>query len=108
MGVWIGMKNDQAESLRNKTADNTIASVQHAHSLPSRSEVHGKKRDDEKKQKNANKEKRKTTFLVTRLLLAAFILLIGITLTYKLWSKDLYIPVQSEDREGVEQVEIEE
>ncbi|WP_416728860.1 hypothetical protein [Fictibacillus sp. JL2B1089] len=102
------MKNDQAESLRNKTADHNTAAVQHVHSLPSRTEVHGKKRENERKQKNAKKVKRNTTFLVTRLLLAAFILLVGITVTYKLWSKDLYIPVQSEDREGVEQVEIED
>ncbi|MET3727973.1 hypothetical protein ABID52_001554 [Fictibacillus halophilus] len=102
------MKNDQAEGLRSRTADNTTAAVNHVHSLPSRSEVHGKKRENEEKQRNAKKEKRKTTFLVTRLLLTAFILLVGITLTYKLWSKDLYIPVQSEDREGVEQVEIED
>ncbi|MDM5316073.1 hypothetical protein QUF49_08725 [Fictibacillus sp. b24] len=102
------MTNDQAENLREKVVDSQIDGNQKTQSLPSRSEVHGKRRDSQKKQKEAKSVKRKTTFLATRLLLCAFILLIGITLTYKLWSKDIYIPVHSEDKKGIEQVEIEQ
>lgn len=101
------MTNDQAENLRKQAEDCQNAGNLNAPSLPSRSEVHGKRREIQKKQKETKKVKRKTTFLATRLLLGAFILLIGITLTYKIWSENMYTPVHSEDKKGVEQVEIE-
>ncbi len=101
------MTNDQAENLRKQAEDSQNAGNQSTYSLPSRSEVHGKRRESYKTQKEKKKVKRKATFLVTRLLLGAFILLIGITLTYKMWSKNMYIPVHSEDKKGVEQFEIE-
>lgn len=101
------MTKDQAEILRGKV-ESQLTGKQNTESLPSRIEVHGKRRESLKKQKGSKREKRKTTFWATRLLLGAFILLIGITLTYKLWSKDIYIPVHSEDKKGIEEVEIEQ
>lgn len=101
------MTKDQADELRREASNRERVDKPNVQSLPSRSEVHGKRREIEKKQEHTKKEKRKKTFLVTRLLLGAFILLIGITLTYKYWSQNMYVPVHSEDNKGVEQVEIE-
>lgn len=98
------MENDQAERLRKKAADRDIERIS---TLPSRSEVHGKKKETRKKKDNSEKKQKKSTFLLTRLLLLAFILLIGLTVTYQYWSEKVYLPVHSEDRKGVEQVKIE-
>jgi hypothetical protein len=101
------MQNDQAENLRKEASDSPLLEQHSDQSLPSRSEVHGKRRENRKEEKQSKKEKRNSKFWLTRLLLGAFLLLIGFTLTYKYWSKNMYVPVHSEDKKGVEQVEIE-
>jgi cytoskeletal protein RodZ len=98
------MEKDQAEHLRVKAAE--ISEYQTS-TFPSRSEVHGKQRNLNKKKEKDKKERRMSLFWVTRLLLCAFILLIGFTVTYKYWSQKVSNPVHSEDKKGVEQVKIE-
>jgi hypothetical protein len=98
------MEKDQAENLRTKAAD--LSDFQTS-TLPSRSEVHGKNKKDKKKKENHQKPRKMSMFWLTRLLLFSFILLIGLTLSYKYWSQKVSTPVHSEDKKGVEQVEIE-
>jgi len=100
------MPNDQAEYLRKKTAEIRNSENTLSNSLPSRSEVHGKKRENIKKKEQVDKREKKQTFLITRLLLFAFVILIGITVTYKYWSKNVNIPVHGENND-IEQVKIE-
>jgi hypothetical protein len=95
---------DQAEHLRKKAVEVSRNQIE---TLPSRSEVHGRKRSDRKKKEKDKKEARKSVFWLTRLLLCTFILLIGLTVTYKYWSGKVSVPVHSEDKKGVEQVKIE-
>jgi hypothetical protein len=99
------LKNDQAELLR-KTTSNIENNESTFSSLPSRNEVHGRKRGNKKDKQNDKKQK-KQTFLITRLLLCAFIVLIGLTVTYKYWAKNINLPVQS-DNKGIEQVKMEQ
>jgi hypothetical protein len=99
------LKNDQAEHLRKKTANIENIESTFSSSLPSRSEVHGRKREN-KKDEQSDKKQKKQTFLITRLLLFAFIVLIGLTLTYKYWAIKINLPVQS-DNKGIQQVNIE-
>lgn len=98
------MEKDQAEHLRSKAAD---LSNSQPPTLPSRSEVHGKKSEIKKKKTNSKKQRKMSVFWVTRLLLCAFALLIGLTVTYKYWSQKVSVPVHSEDNNAVKQVEIE-
>jgi cytoskeletal protein RodZ len=98
------MEKDQAENLRIKAAD--LSEFQTS-TLPSRSEVHGKKKEVKKKKENNQKKRKISMFWLTRLLLFTFILLIGLTVTYQYWSQKISTPVHSEDKKGVEQVEIE-
>ncbi|MBY6035660.1 hypothetical protein KUV80_03310 [Fictibacillus nanhaiensis] len=98
------MENDQAERLREKTK--SMENVKTS-SLPSRSDLHGKKREKRKKKEQTEKDKNKSSFIVTRLLLVAFILLVVLTVTYQFWSQNIYVPVHSEDNKGVKQVKIE-
>jgi cytoskeletal protein RodZ len=93
------MEKDQAENLRIKAAD--LSEIQ------TRSEVHGKKKEVKKKKENNQKQRKISMFWLTRLLLFTFILLIGLTVTYQYWSQKISTPVHSEDKKGVEQVEIE-
>ena len=98
------MEKDQAENLRTKAAD--LSGLQMS-TLPSRSEVHGKTKADKKNKKNNEKQRKISMFWLTRLLLVSFVLLIVLTVTYKYWSQKVSTPVHSEDKKGVEQVEIE-
>jgi cytoskeletal protein RodZ len=98
------MEKDQAENLRIKAAD--LSEIQTS-TLPSRSEVHGKKKEVKKKKENNQKQRKISMFWLTRLLLFTFILWIGLTVTYQYWSQKISTPVHSEDKKGVEQVEIE-
>ncbi|RZT22528.1 MULTISPECIES: hypothetical protein [Fictibacillus] len=97
------MEKDQAENLRTKAAD--LSGLQMS-TLPSRSEVHGKKSVKRKKEDH-QKQRKVSMFWLTRLLLFSFVLLIVLTVTYKYWSQKVSTPVHSENKKGVEQVEIE-
>jgi hypothetical protein len=97
------MENDQAERLRETAAEIKISETS---PLPSRKEVHGKKRKETQGKQEEN-NKSKPSFWWTRFLLAAFILLIALTLTYQYWVDQIFSPVHSEIRNDVEQVDIE-
>ncbi|WNB93691.1 hypothetical protein [Bacillus sp. NEB1478] len=102
------MENDQAEQLRNKTANYDVL---HTTSLPSRREVH-QRRNDRKKEETEEKSKNhkksfKPTFLLTKILLVAFIALVGVMVTYQYWSDKIFLPVHSNIKKGIEQVKIE-
>ncbi|MCM3720311.1 hypothetical protein [Fictibacillus phosphorivorans] len=98
------MEKDQAQNLRTKAVDR---SKSQSSPLPSRSEIHGKNRGDRKKKEIPDKQKVVSVFWLTRLLLLSFVLLIGLTVTYKYWSEKVSTPVHSEDKKGIETVEIE-
>ncbi|MDR7072575.1 hypothetical protein [Fictibacillus barbaricus] len=103
------MENDQAEQLRNKAGNHTVLQTG---SLPSRRELHqrkkGRKKEELEEQKNKKKKSFKPSFLLTKVLLVAFIALVGLMVTYQYWSDKIISPVHSNIKKGTEQVRIEQ
>jgi hypothetical protein len=99
------MENDQAERLRETAAD---LKIDKNSPLPSRKEVHGKKRQGRpQSEEEERKIELKTSFWWTRFLLAVFIILITFMLTYHFWYDRVFYPVHSEITNDIERVDIE-
>jgi hypothetical protein len=106
----LTMEKDQAEKLRDQAENQEISFTG---SLPSRKEVHQNRKNEKKKAKiqkdkkdKKDKKQKKPSFLLTKILLVAFIAMVCAMVTYQYWSEKL--PVHSELKKGIELVNIEE